>query len=138
MRITALQPPLCLYYPLGKEKIQEVAMKIDYEKLGARIRYARTQRGMSQEELAEMADVSTVYISNIESGTKSASLAVVVAVAGSLKVSIDTLVSDSLNPSEETEDAMAKVLLDCSKEENDILIASLQGLKRILRKYRIS
>ena len=41
-------------------------MEINYALIGKRIRETRKQRGLSAEELAEIADLSTVYISYIE------------------------------------------------------------------------
>ena len=38
-------------------------MEINYALIGKRIRETRKQRGLSAEELAEIADLSTVYIS---------------------------------------------------------------------------
>ena len=40
-------------------------MEINYALIGKRIRETRKQRGLSAEELAEIADLSTVYISYI-------------------------------------------------------------------------
>lgn len=37
-------------------------MEINYALIGKRIRETRKQRGLSAEELAEIADLSTVYI----------------------------------------------------------------------------
>ena len=114
-------------------------MNIDYGGIGARIKYIRTQKGLSQEELAEFADVSPVYISNVERGEKSASLKVVIAVANALNVTTDSLVIDNLTSSRDSRSRQEfNILCDCSKEENEILIKCMEALKEILRDYRIS
>ena len=45
-------------------------MEINYALIGKRIRETRKQRGLSAEELAEIADLSTVYISYIENAKR--------------------------------------------------------------------
>lgn len=114
-------------------------MSIDYASIGDRIRYIRTQKGMSQEELAEFADVSPVYISNVERGEKSVSLKVIIAIANALNVTADTLLIDSITAlSEKRNGQEFSVLYDCSKEENDILLRCMSALKSILREYTLT
>ena len=48
--------------------------KIDYKLLGSRLKHARNDSNLSQEKLAEILDVSSVYISRIENGTTRVSL----------------------------------------------------------------
>ena len=48
-------------------------MKVDKRKLGKQIKMVRTSKRMTQEELAEMIDVSTTFISLVETGTKALS-----------------------------------------------------------------
>ena len=89
-------------------------MNIDYSSIGARIKYIRTQKGLSQEELAEFADVSPVYISNIERGEKSASLKTVIAVANAMNISTDSILMDNLSHSDDSqESALFDILCDC-------------------------
>lgn len=114
-------------------------MNIDYSSIGARIKHIRTQKGLSQEELAEFADVSPVYISNIERGEKSASLKTVIAVANAMNISTDSILMDNLSHSDDSqESALFDILCDCSKEEHDIIIKCTKALKNILRHYTVS
>lgn len=114
-------------------------MNIDYRSIGSRIKYIRTQEGLSQEELAEFADVSPVYISNVERGEKSVSLKVIIAVANALNVTTDSLLMDNLTSKGELKSRQEfSLLCDCSKEENDIIIKCMNALKRILQDYTIS
>lgn len=114
-------------------------MEINYALIGAKIKYLRTQAGLSQEELAEFADVSPVYISNIERGEKSPSLKTIVSVAIALNTSMDSLLPDSLPLSKANQFyRWFEVLSDCTKEENDIILENSKALKAILQRYRIS
>ena len=54
---------------------------MDYIALGQRIRDLRRKRGLTQEKLAELVDLSVPYISHLERGTKKPSLAVLIRLA---------------------------------------------------------
>ena len=64
---------------------------VDYKRLGHRIRQARVDRGLTQAELAELADVSTPYVSHVERGAKTISLNTLTRVAESLGTTLDSL-----------------------------------------------
>ena len=65
-------------------------MKVDKRKLGKQIKMVRTSKMMTQEELAEMIDVSPTFISLVETGTKALSLSKAIELADVLKVSMAT------------------------------------------------
>ena len=67
--------------------------------LGRRIRKQRSQRGWTQEALAERVNVSTSFVGHVERGTRKASLETLVAMANVLDVSLDYLLSGSMNHS---------------------------------------
>ena len=54
---------------------------MDYTAIGKRIRAKRKQKDLSQEELAEMVNISTVHMSHIETGYTKLSLPVLVDIA---------------------------------------------------------
>lgn len=60
--------------------------------LGKRVRALRIQRGISQERLADLADIHRNYISQIEGGKRNLSFFNVVKIARALKVSPSKLV----------------------------------------------
>lgn len=66
---------------------------------GKRVRALRTEKGLSQEQLAERADVHWTYISGIERGQRSPTLNVLGRLATALQTPLPDLVSDiSSNP----------------------------------------
>ncbi len=69
---------------------------MDYVDLGRRIRKQRTQLGWTQETLAERVNVSTSFVGHVERGTRKASLETLVSIANTLNVSLDYLLSGSL------------------------------------------
>lgn len=66
------------------------------ENLGKRIRQERTKQGITQEQLAEKADISLNFMSLIENG-KNMSVQTLINIAKALDVSIDFLLSDPEN-----------------------------------------
>ena len=64
---------------------------MDYHQIGGRVREIRIKNGMTQEQLAEAANLSVPYISHIERGFKRPSLETLVRVAGALHVTADVL-----------------------------------------------
>ena len=113
-------------------------MKINYEKIGLRIRNVRIQKKMTQEKLSELANISRPHLCNLENGTKIAGIDTIINIANVLKVSVDDLLVDNLTDSKSnlnSEDYT--LLLDCSLEETEILTKSMKSLKDILRRYQI-
>ena len=67
---------------------------MNYKPLGKRIKAAREQAGLTQEELAEQLEMSATHISVIERGVKPPKLETFVRIANSLNVSADSLLQD--------------------------------------------
>ena len=67
---------------------------MDYSAIGKHIRAERKRLGLSQEELAEMVNISAVHMSHIETGYTKLSLPVLVDLACALGVRTDDLIFD--------------------------------------------
>lgn len=70
---------------------------MDYKDLGARVRAARRQQSLTQEELAEKMGISASFLGHIERGTRVASLETLVSVCNVLHVTPEYLLSASLH-----------------------------------------
>lgn len=113
-------------------------MAIDCVSIGTRIRYYRTRKHLSQEQLAEQTDLSNVFISYIERGERMPSLDAIINIANALNVSADDLLSGCLLVSNSPHDQREyEVLFDCSSEELNIILNCMGFLKEQLRAYRI-
>ena len=80
--------------------------------------YELIKSQLSQEQLAELANISSVHIGYIERGERLPSLDTIINIANALTVTADELLSGSLivsSVSHESDDSA--VLFDCSKEE---------------------
>lgn len=72
---------------------------MEHSTIGARIREARLKKKLTQEQLAEKADVGFYYIGEIERGVKLPSLNVFIKIVEALGVSSDTILKDEITAS---------------------------------------
>ena len=82
-----------------------------FKNLGKRIRELRKARLLTQEELAELADLHPTYIGGIERGEKNPSIQSLLKIAEGLEVDIKDLISPvSGKAAGEREEAMLEIL----------------------------
>jgi transcriptional regulator with XRE-family HTH domain len=79
-------------------------MSLDLVQLGARIREARRDAGLTQSELGAMLGISAVAVSQVEKGKHAPALAKVVSIAEVLGVSLAMLLGDRLAMAEHIAD----------------------------------
>lgn len=109
---------------------------MDYAAVGKRIRARRKHLNLSQEDLAEMANISTVHMSHIETGYTKLSLPVLVDLACALGVRTDDLIfgKDTLGKIELLEEITLE-LQDCSTSQLLALRQILSSSKEAICKY---
>lgn len=61
------------------------------ERFGDRVRMLRNEAGLSQEKLAELAELHRTYLSGVERGERNPSLVSIARIAKSLKISLSEL-----------------------------------------------
>lgn len=109
-------------------------MDIDYKALGLRIKFARLKKNLSQEILAEKADISVPHMSNIETGNTKASLPTLVSIANALETSVDTFLCDSVISSKHIFiKEVDEIFQDCDDFEVRFLVKMLKCSKDALR-----
>lgn len=74
-------------------------MRINYKQLGQSIKSYRLKRNLTQEKLAEMCNLSTPHISNIERGTESISFSTLEKLLENLQINFDFIVYEKSNSS---------------------------------------
>ncbi len=82
-----------------KPHTKEIDLKLD--RIGNIIREARLNQGLTQEELAELVDVTPAYIGHIERNQRSFSLQTLVKLVTELDIDMNYLFSESAPTSEE-------------------------------------
>ena len=112
--------------------------EIDFKKMGVRIKAFRADKGLSQDELAQVVDVETHHIANIENGRRTPSLKLLIYLANALDVSADDLLSDSLDHSKSnTGTEVHDILMDCNPDEKKMLLKILSFMKALLSEFGI-
>ncbi len=67
---------------------------MDLSAIGGRVKAAREAKGLTQEDLAALVELSPTHVSVIERGVKPPKLSTLVAIANALEVSADNLLQD--------------------------------------------
>lgn len=113
-------------------------MALNNKAIGQRIKYYRTERGLSQEELAEMIFTTREHLSRLESGLKVVSLELLILIANTLKVSANDLLLGNLEHSgSEVDKELHEIFFDCNQDEKGILMKTLRFLKALLSEYGV-
>jgi transcriptional regulator with XRE-family HTH domain len=71
-------------------------MDINYKKMGFKIKMARLEKGLTQEQLSKMVDMSNNYISNIECNHSIPSLETFIKICNTLEVTPDKILLNSI------------------------------------------
>ncbi len=114
-------------------------MEIDYVAIGKRIKQLRKEHKMSQEQLAEIIDVSVPHMSNIENGKTKFSLPVLIHLANALGVMPDVLLFEQVNTQGKVRGMVIREiesqLLDCTEVQMLMLEEVFRSAKKILKEY---
>jgi transcriptional regulator with XRE-family HTH domain len=70
---------------------------IDYKELGKRIRAERRRQDLTQEKLAEMAEISDSFMGHIERGGRTLSIETLVKLANALNLNIEYIICGEHN-----------------------------------------
>jgi len=76
-------------------KTDNIQLQKDF---GERIKQIRDSKGMTQEDLADAADLFRTYISRIETGVANPTLTVIHALANAMTVPVDSLLTMPIQP----------------------------------------
>ena len=101
--------------------------------VGQRIREARKNKRLSQNELAEMAQISPSHMSDIENGKTSLSLDIFMRLTEALQVSADWLLQTNVPSVAHIQGGeISAILSDCSATKTQALIKMLKTMKTTL------
>ena len=100
---------------------------MDNREIGARIRLARRDAGLTQEKLAEKIGVSTVFVSQLESGGRAPGLETLVKLSQTLHVSLDLLVLGGA-PGGDAEACLAGLVQGRSPRQRMLAVSLVRSL----------
>lgn len=109
--------------------------ELNYKLVGQRIRAMRKKRGMTQEQLAELAEISPQHCSGIETGAAKVSLPALIKIANVLEASMDELLMDSVSAAAKPEmmKEVEAVFADATADEMYLMLAQAKSLKEAIR-----
>ena len=104
-------------------------MEFDYSEIGTNIRKARKKRGITQEELANVADISTQHLCRIENGVRTPSLETVHRITYALGTT-GNVVDKTVDYQEE----LKLIFDDCNEYEKNVIGEILVNAKKRIRR----
>lgn len=120
---------------IQKSRKGEETVEVDYKAIGQRIKIARIKKGVTQETVADLIDITPAHMSNVETGKTKVSLPTLIAIANALSVSVDTLLCDNVITSKIVFEKEAKdILSDCDEYEVRFLVDLMKSAKIAFRK----
>ena len=110
---------------------------MDELEFAQRLKRYRRERGLTQEQLAEDAEISAPFLSNVERAVKKAGLSVLLRIAEALGVPLDVMLfgEREAGPADGDDDFQT-LLQDCSVYERRVLLEVAGAVKASLRKNR--
>lgn len=103
-------------------------MKDPNRQIGSRIKAARMEKKLTQEKLAEIINISTTYVSEIESKGTVPSTAILFPICKFLNVSIDDIIFDT------TSDSIRKLtrkLSQCSEKQLELISSLVDAVLQV-------
>lgn len=92
--------------------------KMDYAKIGERIKAIRLKKGISQQELADKIGVTQSAVSHLEIGMRRLRLEPIIQIANAFEISVDELLGSSVKISIDKYDSMAKEKLEARLQDS--------------------
>ena len=114
-----------------------VSMDQQLLEIGARLKQARLARNLTQSQLAEKADISISFLSNLENGRQTMNILTLVSLLDILNISADWLLNngtDSANHAAALE--IEKELAACTPKERDAILALTRTMKTTIARLR--
>lgn len=95
---------------------------MDYKEIGLRIRNFRLSKGLSQEKLAELVDISVTHMSHIETGNTKLSLSVFVALTEALDIRADELLHNPVPTNDSALQELSAIIRSCTPQQAQCII----------------
>lgn len=103
---------------------------INFEEIGKKLRELRISKGLTQEYIANMANVNTSHISNIENNRVKISLSTLIHVCNALNTTIDYVLSEEyLDSLSVLDQNILKELEKCDKHTKEQILKIIRILQ---------
>ena len=101
---------------------------MDYIALGSRVKNKRLSLAMTQEQLAELVDISAVYVGQIERGDRHMTIDILVKMAKVLDVSVEELLKDTVTNTNSRITELNNIIKDLKTSEIDKIIKVVKAM----------
>jgi transcriptional regulator with XRE-family HTH domain len=107
-------------------------MNIKYRYVGENVRHARLNKGLTIEQLAELADISESFLGVAERGTSGFSIETIIKLANVLGVTTDSLLIENARVHEQASnnETLSTILSGCTDKEIDFMIEYVKLCKK--------
>lgn len=103
---------------------------IDFKRIALKLKETRISKGITQEYVANIADVNTSHISNIENNRVKVSLPTLVQMCNALDTTVDYILSDEYtSPRTALEQEILHELQACSSETQGQILKIIKALQ---------
>ena len=108
---------------------------LNYKLMGQRLRAIRKKQGLTQEQIAEKAEISPQHYSGVETGGVRISLPALIRVANALNASMDELLMDSVSVASKPGlmREVETVFSDASADEMYLMLSQAKSIKEAVR-----
>lgn len=101
--------------------------------LGQRIARYRNKKNITQEKLAEIVDISEVYLSYIECGKKNPSAEILCRIAEALQISLDALILPNIpHLNSEIDADLCRMIRSYTPTQKEKLITIIQNITSLI------
>ena len=105
---------------------------IDYKLIGSRLKSEREAKRLTQDAVAEQADITTVYLSKIENGKVHPTLNALSAICTVIDCDLGTVLLNSASESKDYQsEKVVQLFHACSPEVKPIALELLKGLSKL-------
>lgn len=102
--------------------MEKIDANVDFRLIGQRIKNARTEKGWSQEKLAETINVATAFLSRVERGGTSINLNRLAQISEALDVPIEELIAGVVKEDNRyLTKEFSELLKKCSKDKRRLI-----------------
>lgn len=103
--------------------------ELNFEVIGKKLREIRISRGLTQEYIANMADVNTSHISNIENNRVKISLTTLVHICNALDVTVDYVLSSEYTVSSPIDNEILKEIHQLTNDNKEKILQIIKILE---------
>ncbi|WP_321010021.1 helix-turn-helix domain-containing protein [Hungatella effluvii] len=101
---------------------------LDVSYMGAVFRAARKAKGMTQEQVAEIIDITPRYLIALEKGEKTPSLEKMLLLAHHLNIPGDVLVHPQLETVDEEDQKILRLFMQLNARDKKVILAAIQEM----------